>query len=94
MLLHRSDIKISKKNASEVLLFVSYFSDCFASLSSVEQFLSFSALFRENFSEFRDSQTNSAKLKLKISKYTRILIFCRYVGILALGEIKMKVEIF
>ena len=33
------------------------------------------------------------KIKLKISEYIRIFIFCRYFGILVLGEIKMKVEI-
>ena len=34
------------------------------------------------------------KIKLKISKYIRILIFFRYFATLGLGEIKMKVEIF
>ena len=40
-----------------------------------------------------DPQANLVKIKLKISKRIRILISCRYFAdILALGEIKMKVN--
>ena len=47
------------------------------------------------FSKFSICKNNfQSILKLKISKYISIFIFCRYFGILALGEIKMKVEIF
>ena len=53
---------------------------------------------RENFMKISQNFVIFAKIKLKfeniIIKHIRILIFCRYVGILALGEIKMKVEIF
>ena len=46
--------------------------------------------FHDNLSEFR----KFANIKLNISKYIRVLILCRYFGIIALGEIKMKFKIF
>ena len=85
MLLHRSDLMISKKTDLFALTLVLRNFEC------LQCFFLMFMKFSRNFAK-PDPQAKFVKTKLKISKYIRILIFCRYFGILALGEIKMKVE--